>query len=70
MNEEIRYLGDVQRLVLNPGDTVVLTIDSIISEDTALRLKTQLQNILGDGYHYLVLSDGMKIGVLGQDIGA
>jgi len=63
-DREIRYLGDVQRLTFNEGDTLVLTLDQPISEELVLRLREQLQEILGKDRKYLILGEGMKIGVL------
>ncbi len=66
---EIKYLGDVQRLVLNPGDIVVLSVDEYIPNEAAQRLRSQLEASV-PGHNVVVLSKGMKIGALGQDIAA
>lgn len=63
-NEPIRYLGDVQRLVLNPGDTVVLSYDGSLPDEIAGRLREQASGILGPDIKVMVLGDGFKIGVL------
>lgn len=63
-DHEIRYLGDVQRLTFNEGETLVLTVDQAISDDMARRLREQLEGVFGKDRKYLVLSEGMKIGVL------
>lgn len=62
---EIRYLGDVQRLVLNPGDKVVLTCDSPLAAESAENLLRQLRKYF-PGNEAFILADGMKIGVLAQ----
>lgn len=36
-DSEIRYLGDVQRLQLQEGDTVVLSVDHHLSHAQAIR---------------------------------
>ena len=60
---EVRYLGDVQRLALKPGDTIVLQSDQEISDETAVRLRNYVEQFL-PGHKVLVLGDGLKIGVL------
>lgn len=66
MTDEVRYLGDVQRLTLNDGDRVVLSVPGPISEDCAMRLREAAEHCLG-GIQVLVLSDGIKLGVIGAD---
>ena len=61
--QQIRYLGDVQRLVLQEGDIVVLKIPGPISEDWANRLREEMESQL-PGHKVLVLGDGLEIGVL------
>ena len=62
--ENIRYLGDVQRLTLGPNDIVVLTVGSRISTETALRLKTWMQDAIGTGNKVVVIDSDIKVGVL------
>ena len=62
--QEIRYLGDVQRLELAPNDVVVLMVERPITPEIAERLKEHLRDVLGNDRKYLVLSEGIKIGVL------
>lgn len=61
---EIRYLGDVQRLVLNEGDALVLTVDGPLSCEKAAILRHQLEGVFGKDRKLLILSDGMKIAAL------
>jgi hypothetical protein len=65
-DEEIRYLGDVQRLTLAPGDIVVLNVDMVISAETADRLKARAEKQL-PGHQVLILSGGVKLGVLAPE---
>lgn len=60
----IRYLGDVQRLHLMPGDSIVLKTPQPISAETANRLRTELQRELA-GRHCIVLGDDLEIGAIG-----
>lgn len=63
-DHEIRYLGDVQRLTFNEGDTLVLTVNRPISEEIVARLREDLESVFGKDRKYLILGEGMKIGVL------
>lgn len=65
MLNEARFLGDVQRLELRPGDTVVLTCDGRLSDETAKRLGHYVQSALKCEHPVLVLESGLKVGVLG-----
>jgi hypothetical protein len=61
---EIRFLGDVQRLVLAPGDIVVLKTPFFVSPEQAGHLRDALRRELGDDRKVIVLPDGLEIGVL------
>ena len=52
---ELRFLGDVQRLVLEPGDTVVISTDQHISNEVALRIKEMVRAAIGSEHPILVL---------------
>lgn len=60
---EIRFLGDVQRLALKPGDILVLSAPSRISPDCARHLTEAVKRLV-PGHEVLVLGDGLKVGVL------
>lgn len=64
-NQEIRYLGDVQKLVLSEGDIIVVSVDYHLSDETAERFKNHVSEMLG-GRKVLVLDNGAKIGVLSE----
>lgn len=66
-DQEIRYLGDVQRLTLKPGDTLVLSCAEPISDETAERLTQYLVAKFGPEQRVLVMGDGLKVGVLSPD---
>jgi hypothetical protein len=65
---EIRYLGDVQRLQLEPGDVVVLTYSGMLSEEARAYLAKYVSESLGRDV--LVLDSGVQIGVMGKEVGA
>lgn len=66
-NEQIRYLGDLQRLDLKPGDKLVLTLSSRVSRETLDRISLELQAFAGQDVKVLVLDEGMKLGAIGQE---
>lgn len=63
MDPEIRYLGDLQRLSLSPGDFLVLTVEDRISDETASRIRHQVESRL-NGHTCFVLGGGMKFAAL------
>lgn len=65
---EIRYLGDVQRLQLEPGDVVVLTYPGRLYEAARAHLAKYVSESLGRDV--LVLDSGVQIGVMGKEVGA
>ena len=67
-NEEIRYLGDLQRLELKKGDLLVLRAKGYITDDTAARLKANMEHLpelQRLGVKVIVLADGLELGLLG-----
>ena len=63
---EIRFIGDLTRLQVRPGDKFVLSTDKSISSETAARLREMASSAL-DGATVIVLSDGLKLGVIGTE---
>lgn len=65
-NPEIRFLGDVQRLSLKDGDTLVISSpDHLSGEDCAA-----IREILSSRFpknEVIVLAAGLKIGVVGKE---
>ena len=57
----VRYLGDLQRLQLEPGDILVLRTKELISADTADRLHENFKRIL-PGHKVIVLDAGIDVG--------
>lgn len=58
--QEIRFLGDLQRIQPQPGDVFVLTVEQSISYETAERLRSMVGSAL-NGAKMLVLSDGVRL---------
>lgn len=61
---EVRYLGDVQRLVLAPGDVLVVKAPRVLSTEQQLRIREYISHQLGDDTRVIVLEQGCDIGVL------
>lgn len=64
MPDEIRYLGDLQLLKIEPGDRFVLSIDDDISQDMAARIQESWKEFAGPDVPIMVLSRGMKLGAI------
>lgn len=62
-NSEIRYLGDVQRLEIKPGDMLVLSIPGSATNETVARIRAEFESCTG--YKLIVIFDGAKLGVIG-----
>lgn len=63
--ERIRYLGDLQRLELKPGEHLVLTVDAPLSQHCCQRLRDNLESLLpGIGCKVIILERGMTLGVM------
>lgn len=63
---EVRFLGDVQRLELRPGDVVVLSLDAPVTDQTADLLKRRMETAI-PGHQCLIMAAGMKLGVLARE---
>lgn len=61
---EVRFLGDVQRLTLKSDDVIVISTERSISSHVAEHIH-ELVALKFPGHKVLVLSDGLKIGVVG-----
>lgn len=64
---EIRYLGDVQRLALKPGDIVVVKLPGRNGVETCQRVHDHMIRHLGGEHKVIVLSDGVEIEVLAPE---
>ncbi|TXH48125.1 MAG: hypothetical protein E6Q97_25315 [Desulfurellales bacterium] len=62
-DQEIRYIGELQRLVLQPGDIIVLTIDADLT-DKALGVIEEHMSTIFPGHKVLCLTQGVKIGII------
>ncbi len=63
MNEEIRYLGDLQKITLGPTDVLVLSVDEYLSQTQTASLIEGLRRVAPLN-KAVVLQKGMKLGVV------
>lgn len=61
---EVRYLGDLQRIEVKPGDLFVLKVPGKISLETAERIREQWERAT-DGTKLIIIEDGCELGVFG-----
>ena len=67
MNDaEIRFVGEMTRIVPQPGDVFVLTSQHPIDMQTTEYLREGLLKALGSDVKVLVLGDGLKLEVMSQ----
>lgn len=60
----IKYVGNLQRLQLQPGDVFVVTFEMILSQEHRKDVERILEKIL-PGQKVIVLDRNAKIGVFG-----
>lgn len=64
---EIRFLGDLQRLELKPGDRFILSAPETLSRQQTDYIQTIWKEFVGgdtEKFKLLILVSGMKIGVI------
>jgi hypothetical protein len=65
MADEIRFIGDMQRLEVRAGDRYVLMCANLVDQETASRIEEAFKRFAGDDAKLLVLDPSMKLGVIG-----
>jgi hypothetical protein len=63
MRNEIRIIGDLQRLILKPGDVFLLTVPGDISKQDEEDIRRALEREL-PGHKVIVISGGIKFDVI------
>jgi len=66
-DNEIRFLGDLQRLEIKPGDKFVLTTPGCISMDQRERIVQVWKQFAGEDAPVLILESGMRLGVISSE---
>lgn len=59
-----RFLGDILKVELSPGDVCVLMVRTPMSREATETVTQMWRATVGDDVTLVVLDDGMKIGVL------
>lgn len=61
---KVRYVGEMRRVQMQPGDVLVLSTEGPVSDETARRLCEDIQARF-KGHKCIVLCDGLRLGVVG-----
>lgn len=73
MTDEIRFIGDLDRLEIKPGDKFILTAPGPISAQGYAEIQRAWRDFVGgepDQFKLLILESGIKIEVLEEEIAA
>lgn len=65
---EVRFVGEMERLEIGPGDRFVLTTDQPISQKDAARIQTAWATFAGEDVKLLILDQHMKLGAINVDV--
>lgn len=65
MEHEVRFLGDLQRLEVRPGDIFVLKAPGKLSYQLCDQLHAELTSALGGANKVIILDEGWELGVVG-----
>lgn len=63
MNMDIRYLGDMHKISLEPGDTLVLQCEHVLSEEDHRVMRDYMEAVM-PGHKCIVIGKGMKLGIV------
>lgn len=64
MAEEIRFVGDLTRLQIEPGDKFVLTVPGRVSDEMREVLRDSWERFAGEGVPILILEEGFRLGAI------
>jgi phosphotransferase system HPr-like phosphotransfer protein len=62
-NAPVKYIVDVRRLSLKPGDVITLSVPGPLSEESIKWMKAAMETQFPD-HKVMVFGDGIKVGVL------
>lgn len=63
-SKAVRFMGELVKLDVAPGDVCVLMCSQSLSQDGANRLRETWRFVMGDDVTLIVLDGGMRLGVL------
>lgn len=61
---EVRFVGDLTRVNVQPGDVFVLRCEQHLPKPAIERIHAQFESVMGKGTRLLVLGGGMQLGVV------
>ena len=64
IDADIRFVGNLARVEVRPGDVFVVQTDNFLSSEVAERIRTALSSDLGAPV--IILQGGLKLGVVGS----
>lgn len=66
MTVAIRFVGDMERLQVKPGDVYVVTVPQILSDEAVKAITRYVQDALRTDAKVVVMHGGLKLGVMGE----
>ena len=66
---EVRFVGDLTRVNVQPGDVFVLRCEQHLPAPAIERIHAQFESVMGRGTRLLVLGGGMQLGVVNRGEG-
>lgn len=64
--DQIRFLGDMQRVRPQPGDVFVLRIEQRLTSDQTEAVRRKWQSVMGVDARLLVLDGGTQLDIVNQ----
>ncbi len=65
MEYEIKFLGDLQRLEVRPGDVFVLKVPEKLTQHVGEQIRETLISALGGKNKVIILDHGWELGIVG-----
>lgn len=65
---EIRFIGDLQRVDIRPGDKFVLMVEKPVSAEAAKNIQRTWERFAGADSKLLILDSSVKLGAFGPGV--
>lgn len=65
-DDAIRFVGDMERLQVKPGDVYVVTAPQLLGPEAVERVTRYVQDALRTDAKVVVMHGGLKLGVMGE----
>lgn len=66
-DQDIKFIGDMERLVVKSGDRFVIKCDHTLSLEMKSNIAETARRFFGDNVKVLILDKGFSLGVIGED---